>query len=56
MTCEELRAAQEFLGVTPAEAAEVLETDVGTIRRIERAPGKSTARPPLARIAQLYRA
>jgi hypothetical protein len=56
MTYEELRAAREFLGLSPAEAAELLETDLGTIRRIEAARGKSTARSAPARVAQLYRA
>lgn len=51
MTYEELRKVREALGLTPAEAAEVLETDLGTIRRIERAPDKSTARPAPARLA-----
>lgn len=56
MTPDELRKARETLGLTPAEAARVLETDVSTVRRMERDPSLKTAREAPARVARLYRA
>jgi DNA-binding XRE family transcriptional regulator len=56
MTHEHLRQARESLGLTPSEAAVVLETDETTIRRMERDPTAKTARSAPARVAQLYQA
>ncbi len=56
MSPEDLRRAREALGLTPAEAAEVLETDVSTIYKIERSATRSQYRKPPARVAQLYTA
>lgn len=52
----ELRAAREKLGLSPAEAALVLDTSEKTIRRIETDPDKKMHREAPARIERLYRA
>ena len=52
----ELRAAREKLGLTPAEAADVLDTSPKTINRIESDPSNKMHREAPARVERLYKA
>lgn len=56
MNYDELRRARELLGLTPTEAAEMLDTDVSTIRKIERDPEHTQHRAPPGRVVRLYKA
>jgi len=56
MNHAEIKKAREALGLTPEEAARVLDTSVKTIYRMESDPGNKMARPAPARVARLYRA
>jgi len=56
MNHDELRQARETLGLTPAEAATLLDTDPTTVHRLERDPALPTARKAPARVIRLYRA
>jgi len=57
MNHDELRAARESLGLSPAEAAQMLDlADTKAIYRMESTPGHSTHRPPATRVVRLYRA
>lgn len=53
----ELKEARETLGLTPAEAAGVLDLGSSkTIFRMETDPGNKMHRPAPVRVARLYRA
>ena len=56
MNHDELRFARESMGLTPAEAAELLEVDVSSVYKWERDPSMSTHRPAPARVAKLLAA
>lgn len=55
MNHEDLRKAREQLRLTVQEAAEMLETDVTTIRKMELPPEAAQARKPPARVVRLYK-
>ncbi len=56
MNHEELRAAREKLGLSPAEAAALTEVDLSSVYKWEREPGLKTHRPAPARVARLLQA
>ena len=56
MTPDELRQARTVLGLTYAQAAVVLETDISTIKKMERDSSRASSRGAPVRVPQLYRA
>ena len=56
MTPDDLREARRALGLTQAQLAAMLDTDMQSVRRMEMAPERSTARPPPPRVVRLLRA
>jgi transcriptional regulator with XRE-family HTH domain len=56
MTPSELKDVRHRLGLTQAEAAVVLETDVSTIQKMERSEDAAQHRKPPPRVIQLYHA
>jgi len=57
MTPVELREARESLGLSPAEAAQMLDiSNPKAVYRMESATSHSTHRAPSTRVVRLYRA
>ena len=56
MTPKALKEARQSLGLSVAEMAAMLETDAQTVRRMEMASTRSTAREPAARMVRLIEA
>jgi len=56
MTPEEIKSARNALGLSVGGLARMLETDELSVRRMEMAPTKSTARTPAPRMLRLIRA
>ncbi len=56
MTPDEISAARQSFGLTQAEFADMLDTDVLTVRRIEMSEDTPSHRKPPARVVRLIRA
>lgn len=56
MDHQDHKTNREKLGLSPSEAADLLEVDVSSVYKWERDPDMSTARPAPARVGQLYQA
>lgn len=56
MDNEQLKAARITLGLTEAEAADLLEVDVSSVQKWERDPSKPSHRAAPARVARLLSA
>ena len=52
----EFKEARTELGLTQNQLGQMLDTDGGTIRRIEMSPDKNTARTPAPRMIRLLKA
>lgn len=56
MDWQSLKAARRALGLTQSQMGAMLDTDAGTIRKMELPPDRSQHRPVAVRMARLIRA
>lgn len=56
MTPAEIRAARLALGLSQGQLGALLDTDAGTVRRMEMDPGAATWRKPAPRMVRLLQA